>query len=99
MNSEVTNVSNTYHRSSASSDLVAMSKNQSDADAASGRPTVATLVSQINEALPDYPDYELQVSVKAGPDTIPLSQLNLSSCVPITTQIVPLIHSEMLKLS
>ena len=25
----------------------------------------------------------------AGPDTSPLSQLNLSSCVPITTQLIP----------
>ena len=36
---------------------------------------------------------------KAGPDTSPLSQLNLSSCVPVTTQLISLIHSEMLKLS
>ena len=35
----------------------------------------------------------------AGPDTSPLSQLNLSSCVPVTTQLISLIHSEMLKLS
>ena len=31
--------------------------------------------------------------------TSPLSQLNLSSCVPVTTQLIPLIHSEMLNLS
>ena len=37
--------------------------------------------------------------LEAGPDTSPLSQLNLSSCVPVTTQLIPLIHSEMLKLS
>ena len=36
---------------------------------------------------------------QAGPDTSPLSQLNLSSCVPVTTQLIPPIHSEMLKLS
>ena len=36
---------------------------------------------------------------EAGPYTSPLSQLNLSSCVPATTQLIPLIHSEMLKLS
>ena len=35
----------------------------------------------------------------AGPYTSPLSQLNLSSCVPVTTQLISLIHSEMLKLS
>ena len=35
----------------------------------------------------------------AGADTRPLSQLNLSKCVPESTQIIPLIHSEMLKLS
>ena len=35
----------------------------------------------------------------AGPDTCPLSQLNLSSCVPVTNQLIPLIHSDMLKLS
>ena len=37
--------------------------------------------------------------VSAGPDTSPLSQLNLGSCVPVTTQLIPLIHSDMLKLS
>jgi len=37
--------------------------------------------------------------LQAGPDTSPLSQLNSSSCVPITTQLIPLIQSEMLKLS
>jgi len=36
---------------------------------------------------------------KAEPYTSPLSQLNLSSCVPVSTQLIPLIHSEMLKLS
>ena len=35
----------------------------------------------------------------AGPYTSPLSQLNLSSCVPVTTQLIPSIPSEMLKLS
>ena len=64
VSNEMTSVSNAYHRSSASSDMVAMSTTYADADAKSGRPTVATLVAQINEALPDYPDYELQVSVK-----------------------------------
>ena len=36
---------------------------------------------------------------KAGSDTSPFSKLNLSSRVPVTTQLIPLIHSEMLKLS
>ena len=35
----------------------------------------------------------------AGPDTSTLSQLNLSDCVSVTTQLIPLIHSEVLKLS
>ena len=39
------------------------------------------------------------IALAAGPDTSPLSQLNLSSCVPVTTQLISLIHSEMLKLS
>ena len=37
--------------------------------------------------------------LEAGPYTSPLSQLNLSSCVPVTTQLIPLIHSETLKIS
>ena len=40
----------------------------------------------------------IQKVLEAGPDTSPLSQLNLSSCVPVTTQLISLIHSEMLKL-
>ena len=43
--------------------------------------------------------YEFDEDGEAGPYTSPLSQLNLSSCVPVTTQIIPLIHSEMLKLT
>ena len=35
---------------------------------------------------------------EAGPNTCPLCQLNLSSCAPVTSQLIPLIHSEMLKL-
>ena len=35
----------------------------------------------------------------ARPYTSPLSQLNLSSRVPVTTRLNPLIHSEMIKLS
>ena len=38
-------------------------------------------------------------TAKAGPDTSPLSQLNLCIRVPVTTQLISLIHSEMLKLS
>jgi len=41
----------------------------------------------------------VEPALRAGPDTSPLSQLNLSSCVPVTTQLISLIHSEMLKLS
>jgi len=41
----------------------------------------------------------ISFNLGAGPDTSPLSQLNLSSCVPVTTQLIPLIHSDMLKLS
>ena len=37
--------------------------------------------------------------LEAGPYTSPLSQLNLSSCVSVTTQLIPLIHSGVLKLS
>ena len=47
-----------------------------------------------------YDVYLIAKDLTAGPyTTSPLSQLNLSSCVPVTTQIIPLIHSEMLKLS
>ena len=43
--------------------------------------------------------YLKDVDPAAGPDTSPLSQLSFSRCVPVTTQLIPLIHSEMLKLS
>ena len=38
-----------------------------------------------------------RAEVVAGPHTSPLSQLNLSDCVSVTTQLIPLIHSEVLK--
>ena len=47
----------------------------------------------------DHPLFSNMSAVEAGPDTSPLSQLNLSSGVPVTTQLISLIHSEMLKLS
>ena len=35
----------------------------------------------------------------AGPDTSPLYQLNLSSYVPVPTELIPLVHIDILKLS
>ena len=35
----------------------------------------------------------------SGPYTSPISQLNISNCVPVRPQLIPLTHSQMLKLS
>jgi len=56
---------------------------------------VAAEVANIDASLATQHDEQLQ----AGPSTGPLSQLNLSIFVPVTTQPIPLIYSEMLKLS
>jgi len=37
--------------------------------------------------------------LEARPYTTPLSHLTFSSCAPVTTQLIPLKHSEMPKLS
>ena len=42
---------------------------------------------------------DIDAIMQARPYTTPLTQLNLSSCVPVTTQLIPLIHSEMLNSS
>ena len=45
------------------------------------------------------PHEESPEELLAGPDTDSLSQLNFSSCVSVTTQLIPLIHFGVLKLS
>jgi len=55
------------------------------------------LVSDLKHGLKEYP--HVVGVLLAGPDTIPLSQLSLSGCVPATTQLTPLIHSAMVEIS